>query len=151
MCEADAIADLNTRELLLWKTLSSYEQTVLYADDFPMQAKSAIFYLQKERELLTPFSLPEEAQEPTWKNLKFSTCLIFELLTLLGKGRGVNDLTSMAKLVSLVTGFSFNNVLNTAQQGFCLTERQHGTAIQEVNGVLVRLGVPVRVEVGRRY
>ena len=151
MCEADGIADLNTRELLLWKTLASYEQTVLYADDFPMQVKSAIYYLQKERELPASLLAPDDEKESTVRNLKFSTCLILELLTLLGKGRGVNDLTSMSKLVSLVTGFSYHSILNNAQQGIYLTERQHGAAIQEVNGVLMRLGVPVRVEVGVRY
>jgi len=103
MCKVGAVADLNTKELLLWKALAVYEQMVLYADNYCMQVKSEIGYLQKEKEL-SP--VMDEIQQKS-NNLKISTCLIFEFLNLLGKGRNVNDLTAMAKLVSLVTGYRF--------------------------------------------
>ena len=52
MRKVHAVTEPNAKELLLWKALAVYEQTVVYADDYFMKVKSEIGYLQKEKELL---------------------------------------------------------------------------------------------------
>ena len=146
MCKVDAVADLNTKELLLWKALTVYEQTVLYTDDYFMQVKSEIGYLQKEKELLPA---TDEIQQKS-NNLKISTCIVFQMLNLLGKGKNVNDLTNMSLLASIVTGFSKDNILNTVQKGFHFSKQYHGAIIQEVNEVLQRLRMPL-IDIAQKY
>jgi len=151
--KADDTPDLNKKELLLCEALANFQQNYLLAGNFYcMQIESLIALIQKERELSIPLSPPlDEEEEPPSKNLKVSTCLIFEFLNLLGKGRNENDLTTMAKLVSLITGFSHNSILNTVQQGFNFTKRHHGIIIQEVNEVLERLQVPFLLDISKKY
>ena len=151
MRKVHAITEPNAKELLLWKALAVYEQTVLYADDYFMQVKSEIGYLQKEKELLATALPPEDEKQQKTNSLKISVCLVFELLRLVGKGREVNDLTTLSLFTSIVTGYSRNSILNTVQKGFGFSERQHGAAIQEANEVLQRLQIPLGIDVTKRY
>ena len=151
MRKVHAITEPNAKELQLWRALAVYEQNVLYADDYLMKVKSEIGYLQKERELLALSVLSVDEIRPKSNNLKISTCLIFELLRLVGKGRDVNDLTTLAQFASIITGFSKITIVNTMQEGFNFSERYHGAVIREANEVLRLLGVPVALEVGGRY
>ena len=147
MRKVNAINDLNAKELLLWKALAVYEQTVLYTDDYFMQVKSELGYLQKEKELLPAM---EEIRQKS-NNLKISTCLVFKLLNLLGKGKNVNDLTNMSSLASIITGFSKDNILNTMQKGFYFSKQYHGVTIQEVNEILGRLQMPFAIDILKKY
>ena len=147
MRKVDEINDINAKELFLHKARAAYQQKVLYADDFLMQIESALSYFQKVRELS-----PQVNDYPSnSNNLKISTCLIFELLKLAGRGRNVNDLTAMSKFTSIITGFSKENILNTVQKGFHFSERYHGLAIQEANMVLQRLQVPFQIDISKNY
>ena len=151
MRKVHAITEPNAKELLLWRALAVYEQTVLYAGDYFMKVKSEIGYLQKEKELLALSVLAVDEVRQKSNNLKVSTCLIFEFLNLLGRGKNVNDLTNMSLLVSIITGFSKDHILNTVQKGYSFSERHHGAAIRDVNGVLQRLGVPIGIDAARKY
>ena len=111
MCKVDAIADLNTKELLLYEARAHYQQTVLsIGNAYLMQIDSTIAYIQKVKELSVTFSQPADEIRQKSNNLKIATCLIFGMLNLLGKGRGVNDLTAMAAFASLVTGHSGKSI-----------------------------------------
>ena len=151
MRKVHAITEPNAKELLLWKALAVYEQTVVYADDYFMKVKSEIGYLQKEKELLA-LSVPlVDEIRPKTNSLKVSVCLVFELLRLVGKGRDVNDLTSLSVFVSIITGYSKDYILNTVQKGFYFSKQHHGRAIRETNEVLQRLALPFVLDFAKKY
>jgi len=146
MCKVDTFNDLNTKQLLLYEARAIYEQTVLYADDYLKQVESALIYFQKVNEL----SPPMEEVRPKSNNLKIATCLVFELLNLAGKGKQINDLTTLSWLASIITGFSKDHILNTVQKGFYFSKRHHGIIIQEVNDVLQRLQMPFVIDITKK-
>jgi len=146
MCKVDQFNDLYTKQLLLYEARAIYEQTVLYADDYLKQIESALTYFQKVNELSPP---ADEVRQKS-NNLKIATCIIFEMLNFLGKGKNVNDLTNMSLLASIVTGFSKDNILNTVQKGFHFSKQYHGVIIQEVNDVLQRLQMPL-IDIAKKY
>ena len=147
MCKVDAFSDLNTKQLLLYEARAIYEQTVLHADDYLMQIESALTYFRMVNELSPPM---DEVRAKS-NNLKIATCLVFELLNLAGKGKNVNDLTTLSWLVSIITGFSKDSILNTAQKGFYFSKQYHGVIIQEVNEVLQRLQMPFAIDITKKY
>jgi hypothetical protein len=150
--KAEVISDFNAKELYLQEARANYQQNILFAGNaYLMQIESAIALVQKERELSVSFSPCQNEAHPKSNKLKISVCLVLELLNLLGKGRSVNDLTTLSRFASIITGFSKDNILNTMQMGIVFSKRHHDTDIKEVNEVLQRLQVPVGLEVGSRY
>jgi hypothetical protein len=148
---ADDIADLNAKELYLHEARTNYQQTVLDAEHFLKKIKSAIALNQKRKELSVPFAPFPNAEQSKSNILKVSTCLIFELLKLVGKGRNFNDLTTLAKFASFITGFSATSILNTMQAGFYFTKTHHCTIIKEVNEVLNQLALPFVIDISQKY
>ena len=148
MREVKALADLNAKELLLYEARAYYQQNVQSVGNvFLMQVESELLYIQKAREL----SATADEIQLKANNLKISTCLVFELLNLLGKGRNVNDLTTLAWFASIVTGFSRNSIQNTVQKGYGFSKQHHSAGIQEVNRVSERLQLPIFIDISKEY
>ena len=152
MRRVGVVADLNAQELLLYEARSICEQTILsVANTYLMQIDSALVLINKKRELLVSALPPEDEMRQKSNHLKVSVCLVFELLRLVGKGRDVNDLTTLSWFVSIITGYSRKSILNAMQKGVTFSKRYHGAAIQEVNEVLGRLDLPFALDLARRY
>ena len=144
--------DFNAQELLLLGELAHYEQTVLSAGNaYQQRIESELRYIQKKRELSAPFLQPEDEIRQKSHSLKVSVCLVFELLRLVGKGRDVNDLTTLSGFASIITGYSKDNILNTSQKGINFSKQHHGRAIQEANEVLQRLDLPFALDIAMMY
>jgi hypothetical protein len=152
MRKVSSITDLNARELALCEARANFQQTVLsMGNAYLMQIESAIALIRKERELTVSVSTLTNVNQEKSNNLKIAVCLILEMLKLLGKGRDVNDLTTLSWLASIITGFSKDSILNTAQKGFYFSKQYHGVIIQEVNEVLQRLQMPFVIDIARKY
>ena len=152
MREVNAMSDPNAKELRLCEARACYEQTFLSAGNaYLMQVESAIALAQKERELSGACLPPSDEGHSKSHKLKISVCLVLELLNLLGKGRCVNDLTTLSRLASIITGFSKESILNTVQSGIVFSERHHGADILKVNAILQVLGVPFLIDISKRY
>ena len=149
--KVDVVADPNAKRLLLYEALADYQQNVLYVNDFPMQVQSAIAYYGKVKELSNSDSPPQDEVLSKARNLKVIISIVFELLKMVNKGKSVNDKTVLASFVSLLSGFSYHYILNTVQKGFYLSERQHGSMINEANDVLMRLGLPIEIDTTKPY
>jgi len=149
--KVESIEDLNAKKLCLYRALADYQQNVLYVNDFPMQVQSAIVFYEKINELSAPDSSPQDGIFSKSRNLKVTISIVFELLKMINKGKNVNDSTVLSSLVSLISGFSYDYTLNTVQKGFYLTEKHHGTLINEANDVLVRLGLPIQIDTKKQY
>jgi len=151
MRKADTIADLNAKELYLHEARANYQQTALDAENFLKKVESVIIYYQKVKELSVTFTDSPDEVNMNANNLKISTCLIFELLKIVGKGRSANDLTTLATFASLINGFSKENILNITQKGYYFSERHHGAVIKEVNDVLQQLRLPFAIDMKKKY
>jgi hypothetical protein len=144
--------DLNAKELLLSEARAICQQTVLCAcKGYLMQIESELAHLQKVKELSVPVIPPQAKDDFLQSNLKISTCIVFEMLKLFGMGRSVNDLTTMADLASKITGHSKHSIRKIWQAGFIFSERQHGSDIKEVNAYLQRLGLPIEIDIAKKY
>ena len=95
-------------------------------------------------------------QEPTEKestdtaSIKLRSVVLLELLKKMQLGAAHNDLTKICKLISFLTGNSYNSIYNEMQKGICFS-KFHTKQIDEANKILAELNASIAIEKNKQY
>jgi hypothetical protein len=95
-----------------------------------------------------PNSLPCGTSEVA--STKVRSVVILEILKQLQLGIAHNDLTKICKLISFLTGNSYNSIYNELQKGVFFSN-YHKKEIQEVNKLLAELNTSISIDKDKQY
>jgi len=150
--EVAGMENLNEKRLRLYEARANCQQDFLFTSEIYLrQIDSEIERLEKVNELSAPVSVSQDGIFSKSRNLKVTISIVFEILKMINKGKNVNDSTVLSSFISLISGFSYDYILNTIQKGFYLSEKHHGSMINEANDVLGRLGLPIQIDTNKQY
>jgi len=152
--EGGKIADLAEREIFyidVWRRCKRAKakvdtlQQIHDEIDFIKQMK-AVYPVAKHTE--NPVKTTEEEADAV--STKIRAVVIMELLQKLELGRAYNDLTKICKLISLLTGASYNNIRNQIHKGIHFSEYHH-KEIEETNKILKDLNTSITIDMNKEY
>lgn len=83
-------------------------------------------------------------------SIKISSIIITELLRMIDKGKSSNDLTSICRLISFLTGKSYQKIYNEVQKGYTLTN-YHEKEIEQANKILSDLNIKISIKKDKQY
>jgi hypothetical protein len=95
-----------------------------------------------------PSTLPCGASEVA--STKVRSVVILEILKQLQLGIAHNDLTKICKLISFLTGNSYNSIYNEMQKGIYFS-KFHGKQIDEANRILAELNASISIDKDKQY
>jgi hypothetical protein len=72
------------------------------------------------------------------------------MLGLLNSGKAHNDLTKICRLISRLTGYSYNKIRNELQKGVIFS-KYHIEQIDEVNKILSDLNIQISICMDKQY
>jgi hypothetical protein len=83
-------------------------------------------------------------------SIKVRSAVILEMLKLLQLGTAHNDLTKICKLISFLTGNSYNSIYNELQKGVFFSN-YHKKQIDEANKILAELNASISIDKNKQY
>jgi hypothetical protein len=95
-----------------------------------------------------PNSLPCGTSEVA--STKVRSVVILEILKQLQLGIAHNDLTKICKLISFLTGNSYNSIYNEMQKGIYFS-KFHSKQIDEANKILSELNISISIDKNKQY
>ena len=156
--EADKISDFNKRELFYADFLTHYKQTQ-NKRSLLEQISDEIKLIQLKKELSETeqhttdreIDLIEKIEYNTGiASIKVRSVVILELLRKIQLCTAYNDLTKICKLITYLTGSSYNSVYNAMQKGVSFS-KFHSKEIEEANKILFELNTSISIDINRRY
>lgn len=148
----DKIDDLDERELFYSDYITRYKQSK-NKGNIIQQLNDEVELIQKKRQLEGNKNGDVqivESKNATKGSNKVKTAVLLELLNKIGKGKSQNDLSKICRLVAYLTGGSEAKIYNDAQGGIQLTN-YHNAEIQQVNGILIDLGLEIKLKKDVEY
>ena len=92
---------------------------------------------------------PETNDEKS-ASIKTSSIIIMEMLKLLNKGKSVNDMSTICRLIAFLTGKSYSKIYNEVQKGICLSN-YHSKEIEQANKILSDLNTNISINKDKQY
>lgn len=142
--EANKIKDLNQRELFYADFLTHYKQAN-NKGNIVQQISDEIDLIHITKELSI-----EEKDPTNTASIKVRSVVILELLKKMQLGAANNDLTKICKLISFLTGNSYNSIYNELQKGIFFSGF-HSKQISEANKILEELNTSISIDKNRQY
>lgn len=147
--QADLISNTSEKLLFYRKTLTQIKQS--------KNKKNIVQQIEDEIHLIESTQLIENTKQndipiSTEKEIptKVRTVVIMEMLKKMNCGKDVNDLSSICRLVALLTGRSYDKIYNEAQKGISFTN-YHNEDIKKVNEVLTSLNTNILIKKDKEY
>jgi hypothetical protein len=82
--------------------------------------------------------------------IKVRSVVILELLRKMQLGTAHNDLTKICKLITFLTGNSYNSIYNEMQKGVYFSH-YHAKQIDEANKILSELNASISIDKNKQY
>jgi hypothetical protein len=89
-------------------------------------------------------------QSQSVASLKVRSVVILEMLKQLQLGTAHNDLSKICKLISFLTGNSYNSIYNELQKGVFFSNF-HSKQIEEANKILAELNALISIDKNKQY
>lgn len=147
--QANLMSTPNEKLLFYRKTLTEIKQS--------KNKKNIIQQIEDEIHFIESTQLIGNAQQSdmpiaTEKEIptKVRIVVIMEMLKKIGCGKDVNDLSSICRLVALLTGKSYDNIYNETQKGITFTN-YHNEYIEKINHVLSSLHTDILIKKDKEY
>ena len=106
--------------------------------------------LEKKIQILQQPTETSEKDNPDVASIKVRSVIILELLKKMQLGTAHNDLTKICKLITFLTGNSYNSIYNELQKGISFSNF-HGRQIDEANKILEELNASISIDKNKQY
>jgi len=120
---------------------------VLYAKQYP---DDICGNLEKKIQILQQPTETPEKDNPDVASIKLRSVIILELLKKMQLGTAHNDLTKICKLITFLTGNSYNSIYNELQRGVVFSN-YHRKEISEANKILEELNASILIDKSKQY
>lgn len=147
--EADKILDLSKRELFYQEYQTRYKQAKNQGDILK-QIEDEINLIERIRTLTVQSVEENPVENDKAVSSKIRAIIIMELLKQLGKGKSVNDLSAICRLISFLTNQSEKKLYNEVQKGIMLSS-YHDSEISQANEILKSLNISISIQKNREY
>ncbi len=147
--QADSILNPTDKLVFYKKTLTRIKQSK-NKNDIVRQIEDEINYIESTQSIKNVQSkdipITTEKDIPT----KIKIVVIMEMLKKMNCGKDVNDLSAICRLVTLLTGKSYDNIYNEAQKGITFTN-YHNEYIEKANQILSSLNTNISIKKDKEY
>ena len=150
--EADKIENLDKRELYYTDFLTRYKQAK-NKGNITQQITDEIDFIKRQKDLSNKKVIaddPKTIETVDSASIKVKAVAITEMLKQIHLGTANNDLTKICRLISFLTGNSYNSIYNEMQKGIEFT-KFHKKQIEEINKIFSELNASISIDINKQY